>query len=140
MGKKHLSPEEKRRKKLKKLKRNLTRAILISAAVAAGYVLMNPTVLGNSAREEQVTRVREQLLAVSSSTQDRIAGILGATTSVVEEALKTTKIPKQLTNQEEIVVDEVVKGFADEIKKLPAEQAKKVKRDFCADLIEEKGN
>jgi hypothetical protein len=47
-------------------------------------------------------------------------------------------LPKNLSGgEEEIVVQELVDGWSEEIKHLPAEQVKKVKVKFCQDVINE---
>ena len=51
---------------------------------------------------------------------------------------KNTKIPSKFTGlPEDMVVEEVVSSFSQEIKDLPNNQVKRIKTQICQDLIDE---
>lgn len=136
--KKKLTPEQRRRRKIRKLKKRLITIALILTALGAGYYLTNPATAGKASQSEQIATIRDKIITYSQIGQEQAVKVLGIATEYTERALRTTKVPKQLIGgDEEIIVDQVVKNFTEEVKKLPAQQAQKIKTQICQDVIDE---
>lgn len=91
-------------------------------------------------------QAREMVLGIKSSQTDGdISTVELNTPYIVDQAQKVlasfaqnTSLPSEITGlPEEIVVEDVVTNLSGEIKKLPAKEAKKIKTEFCMDVINE---
>lgn len=91
-------------------------------------------------------KIREKVLGIRSEANvpendQLLEAAKGAWQKITEKFLifaKNTKLPKRVTGlPEEVVVEDAVKQLTERVKKLPAEQAKKAKQNFCADIVAE---
>jgi len=65
---------------------------------------------------------------------------LGVASQKVSKFLKTTTIPASLVGEEsqgDIIVEDLVVDLTDQIKDLPSQQVKRIKTQFCDDVIQE---
>jgi len=112
--------------------------LLIGSAFAAGYFYINPSQIPDAKIRNQVETYKQDN---QNTTQDQIVDVLGNATQKATDIIKNTKIPEPLLNQEdiseEIVVEDVVNNFTEEIKQLPEKQVKKIKYQICQDVISE---
>ncbi len=126
---KPIPPEVKLKRRLKKYCKRL---LYLSIAVAA-YFLILPRLMPNSA--PQVEKTKQTVLSAKNQAQTKFTQILGIATQIGNQLSNTSE---QLTPEK---AEEAVKKQIEELKlrlkSIPAEQAKKVKRDFCADVIKE---
>jgi predicted PurR-regulated permease PerM len=127
--KKPVSPEVKLRRRIKKY---LRRALMLATAIFFYFWLL-PILVPSLA--PQVDQTKQTLISVASQAQEQISQILGSTTSFTAEF--TSKKGEIEEKGAETLVQETVDDLTERVKSLPREQVKKVKREFCSDLIEE---
>jgi hypothetical protein len=108
---------------------------------AAGYVVYRPEIMGNQQISDQIISLKEkylnqkpgQLPTLSSITQNAQSAkdrVLGAYSQIQEKNV-IPGLPR------EVVVNDAVNQLTEQIKQLPAEELKQVKRNFCRDVIDE---
>ena len=136
--KRRFTAEDRRRMAKGELRRGLMRIVMVGVLGAGVYLLSNPGAIENPKQREKVEAAREKLVESGSEGGDQLKVSIDSAKEYVKEAFETTKIPKNLTGgEEEIVVEELVNNLSEEVKQLPAEQVKKVKIQFCQDVINE---
>jgi hypothetical protein len=110
--------------------------ILISIAYLAWS---QPQQIPYPALRAQVEKYKKPTATSSgiSVTLDTPA-LVKQTQLVVSNLAKTIKIPTNVTGlPEEIVVEDVVNNLTAQVKKLPENQVKVIKTEFCQDVINE---
>lgn len=127
--KKPVPPEVKLKRRIRKFFR---RALMLGIIVAL-YFWVLPILVPNLA--PQVDQTKQTVISVASQAQEQISQILGTATSLTEEF--TSKKGEIEEKGAEALVQETVNDLTERVKELPREQVKKVKRQFCSDLIEE---
>jgi hypothetical protein len=127
--KKPVPPEVKFKRKVKKyFKRLVKLAILIAA-----YFWLLPKVLPSTA--PQVEKSKQSISHFATKAQEQIATFLGRATEMgFDISSKKKEIESQGT---ETIVQDTVDDLKRRVRALPGEQVKKVKREFCSDLIDE---
>jgi hypothetical protein len=99
----------------------------------AAYFLMLPKIAPQTAPQVEKTRIT--VVSLATDLKNNTGNILGSATKVAQEFGIDQK---QLTNQ---TPDELIEKMVNEIKTklgtLPQEEALKIKKKFCADLVEE---
>lgn len=106
----------------------------------AGYIL----VMAKDGQPFNPADVQEKVLgAIDPVIKDKeLPGkIKDAAESAVQNIwskVKQIEVPTQVSGlPEEVVIDDVVNNLVDEVKQLPENQVKKVKIQFCQDVISE---
>ncbi|MCH7951892.1 hypothetical protein IH980_04105 [Patescibacteria group bacterium] len=127
--KKPVPPEVKLKWRIKKY----TRRALMLGIIVAVYFWVLPLLVPSMA--PQVDQTRQTVIAVAGQAQKQMTQILGTATELSAEL--TSKKKEIEEGGPEILVQETVDDLTERIKALPREQVKKVKSQFCADLIEE---
>lgn len=130
--KKPIPPEVKLKRKIKKY----TKRTLIILAIALGYFKLLPQMAPNYA--PQVKNNEEQLIAFLQIAKKQVTTLLGSAIEFTDK-LATDKESLENIDPEEIV-SQKVEELKDKVKTLPQEQVKKIKRDFCSEVIEEEIN
>ena len=130
--KKPVSPEVKAKRRIKKYMRRT----LILALLVLGYFWLLPIIAPSYA--PQVEKTKETVLTAASQAQSQATQILGTATQLTTE-LTSGKDALEGKDPEEMVQN-AVDDLKERVKALPGEQVKKVKRQFCADVIEEAKN
>lgn len=83
----------------------------------------------------QIANTQSQLLLASKLVKKQVSQVLGIAIEVSENIASGKESAKKI--DAEVLVDKAVNDLKDRIKALPQEQVKKVKRNFCSDVIEE---
>ena len=122
-------PEVKLKWRIKKY----TRRALMLGIIVAVYFWVLPLLVPSMA--PQVDQARQAVVAAAGQAQKQMTQILGTATELSEELTSRKKEIEE--GGPEILVQETVDDLTERIKALPREQVKKVKIQFCADLIEE---
>ena len=126
---KPIPPEVKRRRRMKKY---LRRIFWLSLA-AAGYFFLLPNLAPSYA--PTVEKNRQAILQLAGTAQTQAVQILGVATQI---GVKLSGGKEQLAKEgPEALVKQTVDDLKDRVKAIPKEQLKKVKSQFCADVIEE---
>lgn len=128
--------KKKKKKKLKKKKFKpikLVKLLLFLLVIGSGIALWKPDLIQDEQQRQQVLSMREYLVSqsqIGSQTLVDKAQVLGAV------SLAKDKLPKEIVvGNQEIYVDEALQQVASELEMLPAEQFKRFKANFCADLV-----
>lgn len=138
MAKKHKKFKDKRLISPKKIRRWLFRLALVGIGVAAG-VLARPSLIQDPVKRAQVEDIRSQVLQANDEAQQKAMEVLGQSSEVVKQTVTTvSEVTKEVTNKDpQVVVQETVTKLTEEVKTLPQEQVKKIKLQFCQDVIGE---
>lgn len=138
MSKKHKKLKKSGPFSPKKLRRWFFRLVLVGLGVGIG-VLVKPSLIQDPAKRAQVEGVRDQLLEVNDVGQQKALELLNQGSVTAEQALGTaSQITQDLTNQDpQELVTQTVTNLTEEVKTLPEKQVKKIKLEFCRDVIEE---
>jgi len=122
----------------KKIRRWLFRLGLVGMGVAVG-VLVKPSLIQDSAKRAQVEGVREQILQANEIGQEKALQVLGESVEVIGATVdKTSSLAKDLSGKDpQVIVEEKVTKFKEEVKSLPEKQVQKIKLEFCKDVIAE---
>ena len=117
------------------IRKVVIRLLIVGAAFGGYYLYQNPEVLAGvpkpSASLPAIAQPVKNLTSAASLT-----AVLGQTTDLIEEGLRSVKVPKSLSgSDQEIVLEDVFEQFTAKVKGLPAEQVDKVKIQFCQDLL-----
>lgn len=130
--KKKITPVPPEVKFNRRMKRYLKRALILGA-IGALYFFGVPIFMPSMA--PQVNETKQGILLAADIAGRNVSQILGVTTQLTAEVLgRKNEIEEKGA---EALVRETVDDLTGRIKKLPGEQVKKVKREFCADVIEE---
>jgi predicted PurR-regulated permease PerM len=127
--KKPVPPEVKLRRRIKKY----TRRALTIIALATLYFSVLPVLVPSLA--PQVNQTKQSLISVASQARGQISQILTTASSITAQF--TSKKGEIEEKGAEALVQESVDDLTERVKQLPREQVKKVKRQFCSDLIQE---
>jgi hypothetical protein len=127
--KKPIPPEVKLKRKIKKY---LKRALFL-VALAFIYFRLIPIFMPSYAPQVEQTRVK--LAQAFNLAREQANQILGSAIEITDKLSTDGESFEGI--DAEAVVDKVVLDLKSRIKALPQEQVKKVKRNFCADVIEE---
>ncbi|OGY18648.1 MAG: hypothetical protein A2900_02675 [Candidatus Chisholmbacteria bacterium RIFCSPLOWO2_01_FULL_50_28] len=124
-----IPPEVKRKRKLKKL---FKRMFWLTLA-ALGYFFLVPKIAPSYA--PAIDKNREMIIKAARNVQSQTAQIVSLATQIGQEVLGS----KAKLDQKgpELLVKETVDDLTERVKALPKEQLGKVKREFCADVIDE---
>ncbi len=122
----------------KKIRRWLFRLGLVATGVGIG-VLVKPSLIPDLEKRAQVEGLREQILQANEVGQEKALQVLGESSEVAQEAVdKASEVAKDLSGKDpQVIVEEKVTDFKEEIKSLPEKQVKKIKLEFCQDVIKE---
>lgn len=127
--KKEVPPEVKFRRKVKKTIRRL----IYLGILVAGYFWLLPTVVPGMS--PQVEKTRSGLVSVAGQAQTSISQVLGSATQFTSELSKEAGQTQE--KGAEALVQKTVDDLTKRVRELPGNEVKKVKIQFCADLIEE---
>lgn len=122
----------------KKLHRTLLQVALLSTGLVAG-ILARPSIISDPQQRSQVEEVRNQVLQANDNIQEKALETFdegsGTVKGVIDKASDITEDFSGTNPQE--VVQQKVEAFSQEVKALPEKQIKKIKLEFCQDVIEE---
>lgn len=127
--KKPITPEVKQRRRIEKY----SRRAFVLALLVLGYFWLLPIVVPSYA--PQVEKTKLTVLTAASQAQSQATQILGSATQLTTE-LTAGKDTLEGKNPEELVQN-AVDDLKERVKALPGEQVKKIKQNFCRDVIEE---
>lgn len=126
---KPVPPEVKLRRRIR---RYAKRALLLTAAII-GYFYLLPIIMPGYA--PSVNQSKANLMSAAHQAQTQLNQVLGVATQLATQVVgKKGEIESK---GPEALVEEVVDDLTQRVKQLPGEQVRKVKRQFCADVIEE---
>ena len=102
-------------------------------------VIWKPELFRQVPYGEQVLEYREQVLGATTSAQDLTGKLPQVEINELVDKIKEIKLPQNpFTGEPKAVkVEELIMVLTQELKGLPAEKAKEVKRNFCQDVITE---
>ena len=107
-------------------------------AVVVGVVFFRPEIIPHPLAREKAMQLRDQFMATDSARYQQILGLTDQAKNTAVTVAKNTELPSEMTGlPEEVVVEEYVSHLTDEVKKLPQNQLKQVKIEFCQDVIDE---
>ncbi|MBI4034872.1 MAG: hypothetical protein HY381_00560 [Candidatus Chisholmbacteria bacterium] len=122
----------------KEVRRWMVRLILLGLA-GAGVILVKPDLISDATKRTQVEEVREQLLKANTQGQERALQILGDTAKETQAIVgRVSRVTEEVTHQNpQEIINQAVANITAEVKDLPKEQVKKIKLEFCRDVMEE---
>lgn len=117
------------------IRKALLSTLLAGAAFGGYYLYQNPEIIvGVSKNSATLPSITQQVK--NKTNTESLTAVLGQTTSLIEEGLRSVKVPKNLSGtDQEIVLEDVFNQFTAKVKGLPTEQVDKVKIQFCQDLL-----
>lgn len=128
--KKPIPPEVKLRRKIKKY----TRRTIILGLIVVGYFLLLPILVPSYA--PQINTNKKKLIQAATEARNQAYKILGTATQVSGQlSTATQKVDEE--GGVETVLQSAIDDFKSKVKALPKEQVKRVKREFCSDILEE---
>jgi len=141
MAKRKKKRSSKKQKKLitkKKIRRLFLRVCLVALGLGVG-VLFRPQVIKDPVMRGQVEGLRDRVLQANDQVQDQALDALEEGSEKVKGAAeKASDITQDLTDTDpQEYVEDKVEELTEEIKSIPEEQVKKIKLEFCQDVIEE---
>ncbi len=141
MAKKKRKKSSKASKKLiskKKIRRLFLRTCLLALGLGVG-VLFRPQVIKDPNTRLQVENLRDRVLQANDEAQmQALEALEDSGEKVKGVAEKAADITEEVTNTDpQEYVEEKVDELTEEIKSIPEEQVKKIKLEFCQDVIEE---
>lgn len=111
---------------------------MITLLAGGGYLVYNPSVIPYPEAQKQVIVVREKAIDQTPVVKDAAEKVLGLTAeAAVDLAYDLRLSGENAKPPEEIVVEDMVDNFSQELKNLPQNQVNKIKAQFCQDLIDE---
>lgn len=120
------------------LKKLFNWRVMLGILVVIGFLMYKPEVIPDETWRSRVTDLRDQLLQQKPPDTAQVGQILNTSKEKVlglyDKIQEDQKIPGL---PEEVVVDEYVSKLTAEVKQIPNEQLKAVKRQFCQDVIDE---
>lgn len=121
-----------------KLPTSVKRVLLIGGLVLLGYWVYEPSEAPHPLLQEQLTNVRDMI--TNPDNQWRHQAIETASSAAVlglKQLQQRTDLlgKKDLTAPEQVVVDELVQNLQSQLQTLPQQQAQRVAREFCADIV-----
>ena len=120
------------------LRKLLDWRVLLVMAIIAGIIIYKPSLVPYPTLRSQAERLREAVLNQPPVNTRRVAetaeNLRQQVLGLYNTAQKDQRIPG-LPGQ--VVVDQYVGGLTNQIKALPDDQLKAVKRQFCQDVINE---
>lgn len=111
--------------------------LLLPLTVGAYYAYKNPQVLNKfisfSQQEESTdeTQSADIIFTTNQATE-----VLGATVSQIGSTARSI-IDKVTDEQEEALINKTVENISKQVKDLPEQQVRKIKVEFCKDVIDE---
>lgn len=127
--KKPVPPEVRFKRKLKKyFKRAVKLAILI-----AFYFLLLPRLVPSMA--PQVENTKNTIVSSANQAKVMMSQAAGSTDQILKSLTQKTKLVDE--EGAEALIEDTVENLTRQVKDLPKEQVKRVKREFCSDLIDE---
>jgi len=141
MAKKKKKRSSKASKKLiskKKIRRLFLRICLVALGLGIG-ILFRPQVIKDPNTRIQVENLRDRVLQANDEAQMQALEVLEESGEKVKGAAdKAAEVAEEITNTDpQEYVEEKVDELTEEIKSIPEEQVKKIKLEFCQDVIEE---
>lgn len=127
--KKPASPEVKLKRKIKRY----VKRVLIILAIVLGYFVLLPQMLPSYA--PQIKNNEKQLIAAFQIIKKQLTQLLGTAIEFTDRLASDTESLENIDPEE--IVSQKVEELKEKVKELPKEQVKKIKRDFCSDVIEE---
>lgn len=120
------------------LRRWLLRLVLVGVGIATG-VMVRPSLIEDPIKRAQVEQLRNQVLEANTQSQEKALQVLGQTAQTSQQVIeKVTRITQEVTHQNpQQVVNTTITNITNEVKNLPQEQVKKVKLQFCQDVMQE---
>jgi hypothetical protein len=107
-------------------------------AVIGGFLVYKPEVVGNAAFTQQVNGLKTQINQKKPQNLSQLKTITDKAGEQVLGIYSQTKKDRRIPGlPQEIVVNQAVDDLTRQIKNIPAEQLKVVKREFCRDVIDE---
>ncbi|MBI2009714.1 MAG: hypothetical protein HYS86_00910 [Candidatus Chisholmbacteria bacterium] len=122
----------------KKIRQLLFRVALVGVGVAAG-VLARPSLIQDPAQRALVDELRNQVLTANEEGQKKALQVLGSSSETIKETVgKVSGVADEVTGTDpQVLVNEKVAIIKQEVKNLPQNQIKKIKLEFCQDVIKE---
>jgi hypothetical protein len=112
--------------------------LFLVLAVIMGIIIYRPSLIPNAGLRVQAEKLRGIALNLPPLDSQRVAeaasGLRQQVLGLYDTAQKDKRIPGL---PEQVAVDQYVGGLTNQIKALPDEQLKAVKRQFCQDVINE---
>ncbi len=138
MSKKHKFKDKKKLFSRKHLRSWLFRLGLIGVGVAAG-VLAKPSLIQDPVKRTQVEDMREQILEANDIGQEKALQVLGESAEVAKTTLKkASEVTGEITHTDpQQLVETTVTNLKEEVKSLPEKEVKRIKLEFCQDVIKE---
>ena len=122
----------------KRIRRYLFRLFLLAVGGAIG-ILARPSLVQDPIKRAQVEGIRDQLLQANDVGQEKALQVLGETSGVAQDTLgKVSEITREVTNTDpQVLIQEKVTLLKEEVKSLPEKEIKRIKLEFCQDVIED---
>ena len=118
----------------KKKKRLITRLVMIGGISYAAYAFYNPDIIADEAIKGQVIGAKEQLYDINNTIQNDF----GSKLTSLDPSVINEKLPQgAVLGDKEVRVEDAITTITSQVKKLPEDQVRKLKADFCADVIQE---
>jgi hypothetical protein len=113
--------------------------ILIAIVLGAYLLIKNPATLGSIQSQLPFTSNRQiQIASQSASLGRSVKGLYTKAQDYFIEFAENTNIPTKFTGlPDEVVIDDVVATFTQEVKDLPKNQVKRIKTQICQDVIDD---
>ena len=116
----------------RKVKKYFRRTIKIGLLIV-GYFWLLPLLVPSLS--PQVERTKQGVVGAAKQAQTTITQVLGSASEFTQRGTSGDATEKSINP--EAFIQETVNDLGDRVKALPREQLKKVKTQFCSDLIEE---
>ena len=134
-----MAKKKKKRSEKKSFLISPIQLILIAVVIGAYYLSKNPQMLESLPFQLPFNTESQIPTATKSASFDQtVKGLYSKAQDYFIEFAQNTKIPTKFTGlPEEVVIDDVVSTFTQEVKDLPKNQVKRIKTQICQDVINE---
>ena len=121
----------------KKIRRWLFRLVLIGLAGAA-VVMAKPDLVQNPKQRAQVEQLRDHVLEANIEGQEKVLQVLGTSVQTAQGMVgKASQVTYEVTRQDpQELINKTVVDITNQVKDLPSEQVKKIKLEFCRDVMD----
>ncbi len=113
---------------------NLLRFILLLTLLTGGTYLIKPDLFKKI--DSEITPPSTFPPEIIINQPENPLNVLGATAKRLTTSTKQ-KIEKIAGEQEEAIINQAVENISQQVKSIPEQQAKKIKYQFCQDIIQE---
>ena len=112
----------------------LIKVIFVLSLLAGGVFLYKPNLFKKL--EQEITNGDASSSKMVIENKDNAMNVLGATVHRITNSAKDI-VEKMAGEQEEAIINQAVENISKQVKTLPEQQVKKIKYQFCRDIIEE---